>query len=510
MIRFIPPAVENEQFINFGAALAENAVRFADKPAVILPDRQVTWAEFGALVARVAGRLAKEGIGRDSFVATLAENSLENVVIYCATLAVGACIVPLPFSATPEALVRMVADSRAALLFASPAQRAVAEGLGAPQVLDLETLLDWAAATDPIPAARIAPEDLFNIIYSSGTTGLPKGILHDHRFRSRQLSRVTRFGLNETSRLIISTPIYSNTTLFGMLPTLMLGATLVVMPKFNTVEFLRLSQDHRVTHAILVPVQYMRLMAEPAFGDYDLSSYECKFSTSAPLPGRLIAQIMARWPGNLIEVYGMTEGGISSALNCAAFPDKWDTVGRPGEGVDMRVIDEAGQELPQGAFGELVGRGPSMMPAYHNLPDKTAELFWQDAEGHHFIRSGDMGRIDEDGFIHLMDRKKDMIISGGFNIYAADLEAALRQHPEVADAAVIAVPSEAWGETPLGVVVLAEGATVTAAELRDWANARLGKTQRLSDVVLMEALPRSEIGKVLKRDLRAPYWQGRA
>jgi len=509
MIRFIPPSVENEQFINFGAALADNAVRFADKPAVILPDRQVSWAEFGALVARVAGRLHREGIGRGTFVATLAENSLENVVIYCATLATGACIVPLPFSATPEALERMVADSRAALLFASPTQRAVAEGLGAPQVLDLSTLLDWAAAADPIPAAEIAPEDLFNIIYSSGTTGLPKGILHDHRFRSRQLSRVTRFGLNETSRLIISTPIYSNTTLFGLLPTLMLGATLVVMPKFNTVEFLRLSQDHKVTHAILVPVQYMRLMAEPAFDDYDLSSYACKFSTSAPLPGKLIAQIMARWPGNLIEVYGMTEGGISTALNCGAFPDKWDTVGRPGEGVDMRVIDEAGQELRQGAFGELVGRGPSMMPAYHNLPDKTSELLWQDAEGHHFIRSGDMGRIDEDGFIHLMDRKKDMIISGGFNIYAADLEAVLRQHPEVADTAVIAVPSEAWGETPLGFVVLADGATATAAELRDWANARLGKTQRLTDVVLMEALPRSEIGKVLKRDLRAPYWQGR-
>ena len=505
MKRFTPPEVENEAFLDFGAAIQANARDKADKPAIILGETSLTWADFGAMVAQVAGKLRAEGIGRGHYIASLAENSIEHIVLYSAVVAAGACIVPLPFSATPEALTRMVEDSGSRLLFASAAQREVAEGLGAEQVIAMETVTDWAADAEPAAPADVAPDDLFNIIYSSGTTGLPKGILHDHRFRSRQLRRITNFGMTGDDTMVISTPIYSNTTLFGMLPALSLGATLIVMAKFNTLEFLDLSQRHRPTHAILVPVQYMRLMAEPRFDEFDLSSYRCKFSTSAPLPGKLIAKVMEKWPGNLIEVYGMTEGGISTALNCEAFPDKWDTVGRVGAGVDMRVIDEEGNELPAGSFGELVGRGPSMTQGYHNLPDKTSELLWRDAEGKDFIRSGDMGRIDEDGFVHLMDRKKDMIISGGFNIYAADLEAVLRQHPDVTDTAVIAIPSDAWGETPLGFVVLASGSSATAEEVLEFANARLGKTQRISKIEVRDELPRSDIGKILKKDLRAEY-----
>jgi acyl-CoA synthetase (AMP-forming)/AMP-acid ligase II len=316
---------------------------------------------------------------------------------------------------------------------------------------------------------------------------------------------MAHFGMNSETRILISTPIYSNTTLFAMLPAIRFGATLVLMPKFNTVRFLELSQQYAITHAMCVPVQYMRLMAEPRFEEFDLSSYEMKFSTSAPLPAELIAKVMARWPGNLIEVYGMTEGGVATALNCAEWPDKWHTVGKAGIGVDMRVIDEAGNELPQGSYGEIVGRAPSIMPGYHNVPEKTKEVMWISKEGHHFLRSGDMGRIDEDGFVHLLDRKKDMIISGGFNIYATDLEAVLRQHPDVTDTAVIAIPSETWGETPLGFAVLKEGAQVTAEGLSSWANDRLGKTQRLSDVIVLDTLPRSEIGKILKKDLRDQY-----
>ena len=505
MKSFTPTEVENEAFLDFGAAIQANARDKADKTAIILGETSLTWADFGAMAAQVAGKLRAEGIGRGHYVASLAENSVEHVVLYSAVVAAGACIVPLPFSATPEALTRMVEDSGSRLLFASAAQRKVAEGLGAEQVIAMETVTDWAADAEPAAPADVAPDDLFNIIYSSGTTGLPKGILHDHRFRSRQLRRITNFGMTGDDTMVISTPIYSNTTLFGMLPALSLGATLIVMAKFNTLEFLDLSQRHRPTHAILVPVQYMRLMAEPRFDEFDLSSYRCKFSTSAPLPGKLIAKVMEKWPGNLIEVYGMTEGGISTALNCEAFPDKWDTVGRVGAGVDMRVIDEEGNELPAGSFGELVGRGPSMTQGYHNLPDKTSELLWRDAEGKDFIRSGDMGRIDEDGFVHLMDRKKDMIISGGFNIYAADLEAVLRQHPDVTDTAVIAIPSDAWGETPLGFVVLASGSSATAEGVLEFANARLGKTQRISKIEVRDELPRSDIGKILKKDLRAEY-----
>jgi acyl-CoA synthetase (AMP-forming)/AMP-acid ligase II len=216
---------------------------------------------------------------------------------------------------------------------------------------------------------------------------------------------------------------------------------------------------------------------------------------------------MKRWPGNIMEFYGMTEGGPGTVLDCAAYPDKWDTVGKPQEGADMRVIDEDGNELPYGSYGEVVGRSGSMMPGYHNNPEKTREATWVSPDGEHFVRTGDMGRFDEDGFLHLLDRKKDMIISGGFNIYAADLESVLRRHPDVADVAVIAIPSREWGETPLGLVVPRRKDADPDA-IREWANDQLGKTQRVSKVEFRDDLPRSEIGKILKRELREPYWEG--
>ena len=176
-----PPVVADETFLNFGAALLDHAGAQGDKPAVILEDRRVSWSDFGAMVAQVAGKLRDLGIGRGDTVASLAENSIEHVVLYSAVVTAGACIVPLPFSATAEALTRMMSDSGSRLLFASPAQIEVARSLGAPQVIALVGVMDWAADAAPAGAADVQPDDLFNIIYSSGTTGRPKGIVHDHR-----------------------------------------------------------------------------------------------------------------------------------------------------------------------------------------------------------------------------------------------------------------------------------------------------------------------------------------
>lgn len=501
------PEVVDEEFVDFGARIAANAAAFPDKAAVIDEGQRLDWGGFGALVARIAGRLAAAGIGRDDNVASLAENSVAHIALYAAVLSAGACMVPLPFSATPDVLRRMLDDSGARLLFASPARLATAVGLDAGELVDLAAIDRWCGGAVPLAPAAVRPDDPFNIIYSSGTTGTPKGILHPHRFRSRQIRRFGTLGIGSDTIALASTPLYSNTTLVMVLPTLAHGGTVVSMARFETLRFLELSAQHRVTDAMLVPVQYMRLMDEPAFDRFDLTGYRCKFSTSAPLPGALIERVMKRWPGNLIEVYGLTEGGISTVLDCAANPTKWDTAGRPAPGADIRIIDDQGCELPPGAFGEIVGRSGAMMQGYFNAPERTAEIVWRSPEGDDFIRSGDMGRFDADGFLQLLDRKKDMIISGGFNIYAADLETVLRGHPEVADVAVIAVPSREWGETPLGLVVPRPGAAASPDAIRDWANARLGKTQRLSAVELRDDLPHSEIGKILKRELRAGYWR---
>jgi long-chain acyl-CoA synthetase len=261
---------------------------------------------------------------------------------------------------------------------------------------------------------------------------------------------------------------------------------------------------------MLVPVQYQRIMALPEFDDFNLSSFVMKFCTSAPFHAALKADILERWPGGLVEFYGMTEGGGTCILEAHNFPDKLHTVGKPGDGHDMRVLDEDGRELPPGSVGEVVGRSPAaMMTTYHNQPGKTRDAEWYDAQGKRYIRTGDVGCFDAQGFLTLMDRRKDMVISGGFNIYPSDLEAVLRQHPAVADAAVIGVPSDEWGESPAAYVVVKGSTPDTPENIRHWANAQLGKTQRLAGLRFISELPRSDIGKVLKRELRERWAAGR-
>ena len=256
---------------------------------------------------------------------------------------------------------------------------------------------------------------------------------------------------------------------------------------------------------MLVPAQYLRLLAEENFDQYDLGSFQMKFSTGAPFPAALKQQVLRRWPGGLIEIYGMTEGGGACMLEAHKHPDKLHTVGTPMPRNDIRLIDAADREVRRGDIGEIVGHSPAMMNGYLNQPIKTQEAEWRDPTGKRFIRSGDIGRMDADGFLVLLDRKKDMIISGGFNVYPSDLEAVLRQHPEVEEAAVVGLASSRWGETPAACVVLKPGADADAAQLIAWANARLGKTQRLTVVKIMNNLPRNGAGKVMKRELRDEF-----
>jgi acyl-CoA synthetase (AMP-forming)/AMP-acid ligase II len=201
----------------------------------------------------------------------------------------------------------------------------------------------------------------------------------------------------------------------------------------------------------------------------------------------------------------MTEGGGTCILEAREHPDKLHTVGRPAPGHDIRLIDDAGREAAPGEAGEIVGHSSAAMLGYHNQPAKTKEAEWLDASGRRFIRTGDIGRFDAEGFLVLLDRKKDMIISGGFNVYPSDLEAVLKQHAQVAEAAVVGVPSATWGETPVACVVLKSDSPIGEDALLQWANERLGKMQRLAAVHFVDALPRSPIGKVLKRELRDRY-----
>jgi acyl-CoA synthetase (AMP-forming)/AMP-acid ligase II len=253
---------------------------------------------------------------------------------------------------------------------------------------------------------------------------------------------------------------------------------------------------------MLVPVQYQRIMALPDFDSFDLSAVRFKTCTSAPFKAELKRDILNRWPGKLVEYYGMTEGGASFILVADENPDKLHTVGKLSPGHEALLLDEDGNEVAPGEMGEIVGRSPAMMNGYHKREGATRDAEYHDAEGRRWIRHGDVGRIDEDGFLTIVDRKKDMIISGGFNIYPSDIEAVAVVHPAVQEASVVGVPSETWGETPVAFVV-APGAD--AGAIKEWINARVGKMQRVADVSIVEELPRGPIGKVLKRELRDRY-----
>ncbi|MFY9513270.1 MAG: class I adenylate-forming enzyme family protein, partial [Rubrivivax sp.] len=445
-------------------------------------------------------------------VAVCAASSIAYVALFVGTLRAGAAIAPLAPSATPQQLADMATDAGARHVFVDAGTAAFGVAWPVPTIaLDGPAFEAWLApaGTRPAPLA-INPAWPFNIIYSSGTTGTPKGIVQPHAMRWAHVQRGALSGYGPDAVTLIATPLYSNTTLVCAIPTLAWGGQLVLMPKFEAAAYLALAEQLRATHTMLVPVQYQRLMAHPSFDKHDLRSFHAKFCTSAPFHAELKAELLRRWPGGLTEYYGMTEGGGTVILHAHLHPHKLHTVGQPSEGHDIRLIDEEGRELPRdaGRSGEIVGRSPAMMTGYHRQPAKTADAEWYDGAGRRYIRTGDVGRFDDDGFLILQDRRKDMLISGGFNIYPSDLEAVLRRHPAVADAAVVGVPSRAWGETPVAFVVRQPGHADSAEALRDWANAQLGKTQRLAGLRLLDELPRSAIGKVLKRELRDLWIDG--
>ncbi len=469
--------------IAFPQLIRMHAARRPRHAALVQDGEVLDYAGLDEAMDRVAAALQRDGLRPGDSVAIAAPTSIRYAALFLGALRAGVVVAPLAPSSTPEALAAMVGDCGAKLYFEH-----------------LDNSDEWLAPRGARPApVEIRPEWPFNIIYSSGTTGTPKGIVQSHLMRAQHVERGgARAAYGTDAVALLSTPLYSNTTLVAFFPALGFGGTVVLMPKFDARLYLELAQQHRVTHTALVPVQYQRLMALPDFDRYDLSCFRMKTSTSAPFSAALKAEVLARWPGRLLEFYGMTEGGGTCVLDASLYPHKLHTVGLPVEGHDIRLIDEQGREVARGEPGEVVGHSGAMMAGYHRQPDKTREAEWRDAQGRRFIRTGDIGRFDEDGFLILVDRKKDLIISGGFNIYPSDLEAVIRGHPDVADVAVVGVPSERWGETPVAFVV----GHITEAQLREWANSRLGKMQRLAAVKRVDELPRSPIGKVLKRDLR--------
>lgn len=490
------------------------------KPAVIVDETVVSWADFGAGTARIGNALLDSGLAKGDRVVVLMKNSYEMAEAMFGIIRAGLVAVPLNVSITDEAVASMVRNAGAKAIVASgehvvrvEALRGELEDLLGERFIapDARTAgwLDYAsirdAATSDVPDVGIGPADECNIIYSSGTTGLPKGIVHDHACREAWGSDMAvSLRYHAGARTLCNLGLFSNITWVAMLATFFAGGTIIVSRRFDVNDCLETIEKQRATHAAMVPLQIQKLLECPDFDHYDLSSLDAVMCCGSPLSAGLKREIAERWPGDFIELYGLTEG-LVTILSPEDLLRKIDSVGQPCPGQHLVILGNDDEILPPGEPGEIVGLCRFTMAGYHHNDAASEEATWVHPSGQRWLRTGDIGKLDEDGFLYLVDRKKDMIISGGQNIYPADIEAVMIRHDAVSEIAVVGIPHEKWGETPLAVVVRAAGATVEAEALVGWSNERLGRQQRIAAVVFVDELPRNPNGKILKRELRKIY-----
>jgi acyl-CoA synthetase (AMP-forming)/AMP-acid ligase II len=499
-------------------AIAHHARENPQAIAVVCDNERLDWHDLNSAVNRQANALITMGCGKGDKVCMLMPNGLPAFVLFWGAVRAGCVIVPLNPMLDDTSLARLATASDGKVIFA--------DDYTAPQIDRIRGQLPnispagylhcgsptsgWNSATDLLsssadtpPGTVVEPDDSMTIFYSSGTTGTPKGIEHSHFGRLNYCYGFgAGLGINRGSVAICSTPIYASGTMITMLPALYYGGKVVLLPRFTPETFFSAVAQEGGTHGFMVPAMYVSLLQHG--GDQeDLSTLRVLVSAgqSMPLTTRDALGELAPKAG-IHEVYGMTEGFFTIALPSDFASGKRNTVGKAGFLEDIRVIDDEGNELPHGTTGEIVAYGPGMMKGYYGRADLTAETVWSTPEGKTFLRSGDLGHLDKDGFLYVSGRKKDMIKSGGINIYAVDIEGVLASHPAVGEVAVVGVPHTKWSETPIGAVALVPGAQVTAQELLYWANERLAKYQRLDRVVLVSDFPRATYGKIRKDRLR--------
>ena len=474
----------------------------------------VTWSDLDRQTNELAAAFQTRGIQYQR-IAVLVNEPMDYIRILIASLKSSNCFVPLPLMVTDDALRRMLEDSNSSCLVFSNAHTETAKTL-----MDVEQLthkISMGCNVDGCEAYEVFcskgtefrqlppnPTHECNLIYSSGTTGKPKGILLENKYRAHQVSNWRAFGVDHESRVMVTASLYSNWALTAICATLNIGGTLVVPEKLDAESLLETCFDISPTHLVTVPIQLNRMFDSKLFSKERMPE-TLKVCAGSPFPAADKLKAMANWPkGGLADLYGSTEGGARTVLFVHENPDKLDSVGKPWPGTEgnVKIIDDTSQEVPTGQSGEIVGLSGVQMREYVNLPEATNNVYWFDRDGAKYIRSGDIGKFDPDGFLYLNGRKKDMIISGGLNIYANDLEDVLISHPQVVEAAVIGMPSDRWGESPYAYVVTHQGNKARKEDILGWANSRLGKAQRLIGLTVCVDLPRNSLGKVIKRELQ--------
>jgi acyl-CoA synthetase (AMP-forming)/AMP-acid ligase II len=503
-----------------GKSLSESATRYPDKVAIIFEGHRWTYRQLNSRVNRLSGVLSSMGLKKNDKAAMLAKNGNEYLESYYAMAKLGIWMVPINYRLQlPEIEMRLThSDARAIILGAeyvekfislsSELRKAFADrilvlGDAAPSGMNsYEGVLK--NSTEAEPQIFIEPEDPLYIGYTAGTTGLSKGAIISNRsivsgFKNKILER--HFTKDDIT--LNPGPFWHSAPRDGASLHLYLGATTVIMREFHAEEFLSAVEKYRVTNGFIVPTMFRMLIDLPGNERYDTSSLRLLISGGAPLPVQLKEACIKRFGPILFESYASTETRVIASISPEEMSRKIRSVGRPSRDVKIRILDERGNDLSSGRVGEIYVRGPSLFSGYYKDEKKTQESYRNG-----WFTLGDMGRFDEEGYLYIVDRKQDMVISGGENIYPSEVEEVLRAYPKVAEAAVIGIPDEKWGEVLKAFIVLKPGETADEKEILFFCATRLADYLKPKSIEFVSELPRNPAGKILKRVLREAYWKG--
>ena len=507
--------------MNRGLIINRAAAYYKNKTAIVDGEKRFSFSEVNERVNRLANGLLTLGVSKKSKVATLSHNCHQHVEINFALAKIGAAIISINPRLTPEEVAWQLNDSTADTFIIEgeaintiPPIRSQLKFIKniichdeVPDTISYEQLIKDSSADEV--TSDVSEDDLASIIYTSGTTGLPKGIMLSHKSQlsvTRNLLLDNVPDLNDLDVYMALQPLYTAGGVY-IIPCWIRGATHIIVPNYDVELAYKIVEKEKVTVIKIVPTVLQRFVENPERSKFDLSTLRTIIYGGSPMPREKLKEALAIFGPIFVQNYGQSEAPMTCLiLNKKDHLDgkKLEAAGRPYTMVECKIVDEDNREVPTGELGELIIRADHIMQGYWNRPPELTQETLKDG----WIYTRDIAKADDEGFIYLIDRKSDMIVSGGYNVYPNEVEQVLYEHQAIHEAAVVGVPDEKWGEAVKGIVVIKEGCHATEDELIDFCKSRLAGYKAPKSIDFKDTLPKNETGKILRRSVKEPYWEG--